>query len=188
MMKYPDEERSRCYLSTKKPLMNSPSIPYRLTTVFLRAFLVAALFISGWFIYVKLPHQSSKSPTASQAKTTLQIVLRQPAGTGAAPLDISVDLFPVDIVAVRNEYFTERRAGKRFDDFLSERMEGRKPITAKLDKQGQTTILVSPGTWWLHALLSGEEDLEWRLPVKVAGDKQTVELTSQNVYTRTKSF
>ncbi len=168
--------------------MNSPSIPYRLATVFLRALLVAALFISGWFIYVKLPQQSSKNPTASQGETTLQIVLQQPAATGAEPLDISVELYPVDIVAVRNEYFTERRAGKRFDDFLSERMEGRKPITAKLDKQGQTTLVVSQGTWWLHALLSGEEDLEWRLPVNIAGNKQTVELTSQNVYTRTKSF
>jgi hypothetical protein len=168
--------------------MNSPSIPYRLTTVFLRALLVAALFISGWFVYVKLPHQTSKNPTASRADTIVQIVLQQPPGTGPEPLDISVDLYPVDIVAVRNEYFTERRAGKRFDDFLSERMEGRKPIIAKLDKQGQTTLVVSPGTWWLHAVLSGEEDLEWRLPVTVAGNKQTVELTSQNVYTRTKSF
>lgn len=174
-------------MSTEPP-MNSPSIPYRLTTVFLRGLLVAALFISGWFVYVKLPHESSTNPAASRAETTLQIVLQQPAGAGAMPLDISVDLYPVDIVAVRNEYFTERRAGKRFDDFLSERMEGRKPITAKLDRQGQTTVIVSPGTWWLHALLSGEEDLEWRLPVSVAGNKQTVELTSQNVYTRTKSF
>lgn len=168
--------------------MNSPSIPYRLATVFLRALLVAALFISGWFIYVKLPHQSSKNPATSPAETTLQIVLQQRAGRGAEPLDISVDLYPVDVVAVRNEYFTERRAGKRFDDFLSERMEGRKPIIAKLDKQGQTIVVVSPGTWWLHAVLSGEEDLEWRLPVNVAGSKQTVELNSQNVYTRTKSF
>ena len=168
--------------------MNSPSIPYRLTTVFLRALLVAALFISGWFVYVRLPHQTSKNPTASRTDTIVQIVLQPPTGTGAEPLDISIDLYPVDIVAVRNEYFTERRAGKRFDDFLSERMEGRKPIIAKLDKQGQTTVIVSPGTWWLHALLSGEEDLEWRLPVTVAGNNQTVELTSQNVYTRTKSF
>jgi hypothetical protein len=99
-----------------------------------------------------------------------------------------VDLYPIDIVAARHEYFTERRAGKRFDDFLSERMKGRTPVFAKLDKQGQTSVVVSQGSWWLHAQLTGEENLEWRLPLNVAGRKQTVELTSQNVYTRTKSF
>jgi hypothetical protein len=61
-------------------------------------------------------------------------------------------------------------------------------VSAKLDKQGQTSVVVSQGSWWLHAQLTGEENLEWRLPLNVAGRKQTVELTSQNVYTRTKSF
>jgi len=37
-------------------------------------------------------------------------------------------------------------------------------------------------------LLSGDEELEWRLPIKVSGRKQTVELTSQNIYARTRSF
>jgi hypothetical protein len=118
----------------------------------------------------------------------LQIVLRQSATTGPEARDISVELYPVDIVAVRHEYFTERRAGKRFDDFLTERMKGRKPVTARLDREGQTSVVISPGNWWLHATLSGEENLEWRLPVVIAGPNQTVELTPQNVYTRTKSF
>jgi hypothetical protein len=118
----------------------------------------------------------------------LQIILRQPATTVPEARDISVELYPVDIVAVRHEYFTERRAGKRFDDFLTERMNGRKPVTARLDREGQTSVVISPGNWWLHATLPGEENLEWRLPVVIAGSNQTVELTSQNVYTRTKSF
>lgn len=121
-------------------------------------------------------------------ETTLQIMLRPPASEDVGALDISVELYPVDMVAVRHEYFTERRAGKRFDDFLSERMKGRTPVATRLDKQGQASVVISPGNWWLHAQLSGEEDLEWRLPLNVAGRKQTVELTSQNVYTRTKSF
>ncbi len=117
----------------------------------------------------------------------MQITLR-PAGINAASLDINVELYPVDIVAVRHEYFTERRAGKRFDDFLNERMQGRRPVNAKLDKDGQATVVVAAGSWWLNAILPGDEDLEWRLPINVAGSKQIVELTSQNVYTRTKSF
>ena len=105
-----------------------------------------------------------------------------------AALEIPIELYPVDIVSVRDEYFTERRAGKSFDDFMNERMKGRNTITAKLDQKGQTSLLINPGNWWLHALLTGEEQLEWRLPIKVSGRRQTVELTSQNVYTRARSF
>jgi hypothetical protein len=103
-------------------------------------------------------------------------------------LDIAVELYPFDIVAARHEYFTERRAGKRFDDFLNERMKGRAPVAARLDTQGTTTVVVNSGAWWLHAQLPGEENLEWRLPLDVAGSKLTVELTPQNIYTRTRSF
>ena len=67
-------------------------------------------------------------------------------------------------------------------------MKGRTPVTGKLDKQGQAFVVVSPGVWWLHAQLAGEENLEWRLRVDITGPKQVVELTSQNVYTRSKSF
>ena len=160
---------------------------YNLLTLFLRFALVVALLASGWLIYSKLPHEDPPSLKANNAQTTLQIILRPP-GSGPTPLDISVELYPVDIVAARHEFFTERRAGKRFDDFLNERMKDRAPVSAKLDQRGQTSVAVSPGSWWLHAQLAGEENLEWRLHLDVAGPTQTVELTTQNIYTRTKSF
>lgn len=166
--------------------VKTTSIFHGLLTLILRAGLVVALISTGWVIYSQLPLPPSTSPSASSGETALQIILQPPAGIEA--IDIAIELYPIDVVAVRHEYFTERRAGKRFDDFLSERMKGRKPVTGRLDKQGQTSVVISPGNWWLHALLSGEEDLEWRLPITVAGGKQIVELTSQNVYTRTKSF
>jgi hypothetical protein len=162
------------------------SIFSSLLTALLRVGLVVALISAGWAIYNQLPVLTSITPQAVTGKTTLEILLRP--SPGVATLDIPIELYPVDIVAVRHEYFTERRAGKRFDDFLNERMKGRSPVTAKLDKQGQASVVVSHGNWWLHALSSGEEDLEWRLPINVAGRRQTVELTSQNVYTRTRSF
>jgi hypothetical protein len=166
--------------------VKTTGIFHGLLTLLLRAGLIVALVSTGWVIYSQLPAPPSADPQSSSGETTLQIVLQPPAGTEA--LDIPVELYPIDIVAVRHEYFTERRAGKRFDDFLSERMKGRKPVTGRLDNQGQTSVVIRPGTWWLHARLSGEEDLEWRLPIAVSGGKQIVELTSQNVYTRTKSF
>jgi hypothetical protein len=168
--------------------VKTTSVSYSLLTVFLRAALVFALFASGWLIYRHIPRQTSANTQAANSETTLQIVLRQPTENAADALDISIELYPFDIVAARHEYFTERRAGKRFDDFLSERMKGRTPVAAKLDKQGQASVVLSEGNWWLHGQLYGDENLEWRLPLNVAGPKQTVELTEQNVYTRTKSF
>jgi hypothetical protein len=167
--------------------VKTTGIQYNFITLILRAGLIGALVSAGWLIYSQLPDLPTEDKSAPMGQTSLQIVLRAP-DINAQALDISVELYPIDIVAVRHEYFTERRAGKRFDDFLSERMKGRNPVTAKLDKQGQAWVVVSPGNWWLHALFSGEEELEWRLPIIAAGRKQTVELTSQNVYTRTRSF
>ncbi len=166
-----------------KPTSNS----YRLLTLLLRAVLVLSLITAGWSIYNELPHQPAGATDASYSDTTLQINLR-PAPGMASSLEIPVELYPVDIVAVRHEYFSERRAGKRFDDFLQERMKNRKTITARLDKQGQASIQVPPGNWWIHAQLAGEEELEWRLPINVGGPKQTIELTAQNVYSRARTF
>lgn len=168
--------------------MKTKSIAYSFLTGLLRAALVIALLFAGWLVYRNLPHEDAAGWQAPNIQTTLQIVLRPESDTRIDALDIQVELYPVDLVAVRHEYFTERRPGKRFDDFLSERMKGRTPVAAKLDKQGRTSVLVNAGNWWLHAQLAGEENLEWRLPVEVAGQQQTIELTSQNVYTRTRSF
>jgi hypothetical protein len=154
--------------------------------VALRFALVLALVAAGWLVYRELPVTTSE--TAVDTRTTsLQIVLYQPENDGPG-LDVPVSLYPVDLVAVRHEFFTEPRAGKRFEDFLKERMKGRSPISTRLDKQGHGSVLLAPGSWWLHATLSGDEQLEWRLPVTVVGPKQVVELTPQNAYTRSKSF
>lgn len=168
--------------------MKMASISYNLLTFFLRAALVIVLLTSGWLIYSKLPHDESPKHQANNAETTLQIVLRGPVSGNSDALDIAVEFYPVDLVAARHEYFTERRAGKRFNDFLSERMKGRAPVAARLDKQGRASVALTPGSWWLHAQLAGEENLEWRLHLDVAGSRQMVELTPQNVYTRTRSF
>jgi hypothetical protein len=149
--------------------------------------LIVLLVGAGWMIYRQLP-ASAADVRSDQRTTTLQIFIRQAPESVGPSLDVAVSLYPVDIVAVRHEFFTEPRAGKRFEDFLKERMKGRSPINARLDKQGQGAVMLAPGSWWLHATISGDEQLEWRLPVTVAGAKQVVELTPQNAYTRSKTF
>ena len=153
----------------------------------LQVSLILVLAGAGWLIYRQLP-ASGADVRSSQGTTALQIFIRQPPETVGPALDAAVSLYPVDIVAVRHEFFTEQRPGKRFEDFLKERMKGRSPINARVDKQGQGAVMLAPGSWWLHATLSGDEQLEWRLPVTVAGTKQVIELTPQNAYTRSKTF
>jgi len=163
-----------------------PSMFRRLFILALRAALVLVLVGAGWLVYRELPVTSSELQD-NRLTTSLQIVLH-PSENGGPGLDVPVNLYPVDVIAVRHEFFTEPRAGKRFEDFLKERMKGRSPVSTRLDKEGHGSVLLPAGSWWLHATIAGEEQLEWRLPVTVVGPKQIVELTPQNAYTRSKSF
>jgi len=161
--------------------------PFRgLLILALQVALIVVLIGAGWLIYRTLPDNGTEA--SSQGTTTLQIFLRQTPDSVGQATDVTVSLYPVDIIAVRHEFFTEPRPGKPFDAFLKERMKGRTPINAHLDKEGQGSVTLAPGSWWLHATLSGDEQLEWRLPVTVTGTKQVIELTPQNAYTRSKTF
>ena len=158
-----------------------------LVIVALQGLLVLLLVGAGWWIYRQLP-ASGADAEVNQRQTMLQIVIRQTPESVGPSLDVGVSLYPVDIIAVRHEFFTEPPKGKRFEDFLKERMKGRSPVNARLDKQGNGSVSLPPGNWWLHATISGDEQLEWRLPVTVIGSRQVIELTPQNAYTRSKTF
>jgi hypothetical protein len=165
----------------------SPGILRRVLILVLRAAFVLALAGGGWLVYRQLPDTSADLRSENARTTNLQIVMSEPEDGGAA--NVEVRLYPVDVVAVRHEFFTEPRAGKRFEDFLKERMRGRSPVSTTLDKQGHGSVVLPSGSWWLHAKkLSGDEEFEWRLPVTIAGAKQVIELTSQNAYTRSRTF
>ncbi|HSL53356.1 MAG TPA: hypothetical protein VK868_03130 [Pyrinomonadaceae bacterium] len=174
--------RSSSYISGLKRFGTVRS----LIIVLLQGVLVLLLVGAGWWIYRQLPASGAK--TELNQPTTLQIVIRQTPDSVGPSLDVAVSLYPVDIIAVRHEFFTEPPKGKRFEDFLKERMKGRSPVNARLDKQGNGSVSLPPGNWWLHATLSGDEQLEWRLPVTVIGSRQVIELTPQNAYTRSKTF
>jgi hypothetical protein len=153
----------------------------------LQAALVVGFATGVWLIYRGLP--LSTKPTENEVgSTTLQIAIERPSDTQAVALDVEVKIFPVDLVAVNHEFFSEPSVGKRFDDFLKERMKGKAPIITLLDKQGRGSVKLAPGNWWLHAKLSGDEELEWRLPLTVSGPNQSLQLNSQNAYTRSKAF
>lgn len=170
--------------------VNTEGLSYHIAIALMRLALVLALLGGVWSVYRRLPvDEYAASEAVSSHSTVLSIELRlAPEDAGGAPLSVPVELYPVDIAAVRREYASDPRPGVRFDDFLKRRMRGRTPLEAQLDQQGQATVSVTPGKWWIHAVLAGQHNVEWRLPVTVYGRRQTVQLTSENVYARTKTF
>jgi CRP-like cAMP-binding protein len=168
--------------------MTVNGLGYNIFAGILRAALIAAVVGAGWNIYRSLPGGQLAAGGAPQGETALQIVLRRGPTEANASLEVPVELYSIDVAALRREYQSEPRPGMRFDDFLARRLKSHPPITSRLDRSGQAVVLVAPGKWWIHALLSGDQNIEWRLPVEVAGRRQTVELTPENAYARMKSF
>jgi hypothetical protein len=167
------------------------SLMLNLVTAALQVALIVVLAAAGWSIYRYLPHSAGgagNGDAKALADTALRISLRGPSREAGAAKNVQVELYPIDILAARNEFFSERRPGKRLDDFLAERMGNRSPVEGRFDNEGQVTLMVKPGPWWIHTTLPGELNIEWRLRVNVSGSRQTVELTPDNAYTRTKSF
>ena len=167
--------------------MNTRSLGYNLAATLLKVLLLAALIGAGWNVYRKLPAGGTEGAEVA-SETALVIVLRPSEKDSGAGLNITVQLYPVDVAAVQREFGFERRPGVRFEDFLKEQMRGRTPVKAQLDEHGQATVKVTPGKWWVNATLAGPQNVEWRLPINVSGRQQTVELNGDNVYARTKSF
>ena len=169
--------------------MNTEGLSYHIAIVLMRLALVMALVGGVWSIYRGLPADEYASSNADSGNSTmLSIQLRLSPVDAGAPVSVPVELYPVDIAAVRREYASDPRPGIRFDDFLKRRMRGRTPLEAQLNEQGQATLNVTPGKWWVHAVLAGQNNREWRLPVTVYGRRQTIQLTSENAYARTKTF
>jgi hypothetical protein len=168
--------------------MKTQSLAYHLVSALLRVALVAALVWAGWSVYHKLPGGGTETVDNSTGETALQLVLRPSPRDEGFAVNIPVQLYPVDLAAVQREFGFEPHPGVHFEDFLKERMQGRAPVTAQLDENGRATVMVTPGKWWVHALLAGTQNIEWRLPVNISGRQQIIELNAENIYARTKSF
>ena len=154
--------------------------------------LVAALVYAVWGVYRRLPHDGRAvvgASDAANASTLLRIRLRRDElNFPVSDEKVTVQLYPINMAAARNEFDSERRPGVRFEDFAKRLMGERRPLEAELDARGEASLAVPPGRWWLHAEVNGERELTWRLPVNVSGREKSVELTPDNAYTRAKKF
>jgi hypothetical protein len=164
---------------------------HRLAATVLRVALVAALAAAVWGVYRRLP-EDERQPSAVAARqrtTLLRLRLRtEEVGLLVAAKKVPVQLYPINMVAARNEFDSERRPGQRFEEFATRLMGGRQPLTVELDERGEGEVAIPPGKWWVHATVEGDRELTWRLPVNVSGREKTVELTKENAYLRAKRF
>jgi hypothetical protein len=155
----------------------------------LGVFLFGSLFLAGWNIYRRLPADGSWArPEAydTSADSELILILR---GDTAIPSNARIEIYPIDYAAAQRDYSAAVRPGKTFDDFLAQRMKGLLPVRAQFDEKGQAVAKLSAGNWWIRAkaILNTGEEIEWRLPVNV-GRGQSIELTNENAYERTRKF
>ncbi|HEX8096431.1 MAG TPA: hypothetical protein VF507_00285, partial [Pyrinomonadaceae bacterium] len=159
--------------------MDTRAYTYGFLVGALRVALLGSLVWAGWAVYRELPGDGAASPGGASpvAETSLLIVLRGGSGQTVAAAEVPVELFQTDIGAVWREYYSEPRPGVRFEDFLARRLKGRPSVKARLDGSGRATVSVAPGRWFIHLLLPGTENTEWRLPVDISGRTQIVELT-----------
>jgi hypothetical protein len=159
--------------------------------IFLGAALVVSLFGAGWNVYRRLPADGSWVHTeADNANATSEMTIILRSNSAATPVNTRIELYPIDFAAAQRDFSAAVRPGKTFDDFLAQRMKGLVPARAQLDSNGRAVAKLSEGNWWIRAtatLTSGEK-IEWRLPVKAFGRGQTIELTAENAYERTKKF
>jgi hypothetical protein len=172
--------------------MAKESVVLAVVKIVLGVALVGGMFGAGWNVYRRLPGDGAAAmnfaATDSRAETKLTVMLRSDI-TGAT-MNSPIEIYPFDLVAAQREYQTTPHLAKQFDDFLLRRMHGITPVKATTDDAGRAVATLSEGNWWLRATasLSSGETIEWRWPVNVAGREQTVELTMENAYERTKKF
>lgn len=172
--------------------MVKESLAVAAVKIILGVALVGGLFSAGWDVYRRLPADGlapmNITATDPRAETKVTVMLR--SELAGATLNSPIEIYPFDLAAARREFQAAPHLARQFDDFLLRRMHGITPVKAAADNNGRAVATLGEGNWWLHAnaALSSGETIEWRLPVSVAGREQTVELTMENAYERTKKF
>ena len=169
-------------MSTENPIIT-------VIKIFLGTALLVSLFSAGWSVYRRLPPDGSR-PEAFDTTTNSIVTIVLRSDSAATPVNAQVEIYPLDFAAVQRDYSAVLRPGKNLDYFLAQRIKGLLPVRPQLDSNGRAVAKLSEGNWWIRATaaLAGGERIEWRLPIKVMGRGQTIELTSENAYERTKTF
>jgi len=158
--------------------------------VLIAATLIGALFFAGWRIYQRLPAEPANRTLFAdgRAQPALRLVVRN--RVAGATLRSPLEFFHFNLAAARREYEESPRIARQFDDFLVRRMHDVTPVKADVNNDGYAVAQLWAGDWWLRATarLNTGEEIEWRVPVALSNRDQSVELSFENAYERTKKF
>ena len=157
----------------------------RILRILLAVMLLGGLAWAGVRIYRRLPPAAANDWSANGTQQDLTIFVRVQGS-----VETRIKLYPMDFANVERDYARSGRQGRTFEDFLAQRLKNLTPVIADADANGRAVAHVNEGTWWIHAVTAFSEDewLEWRQQVTVAQHPQTIELTSDNAYQRSKKF
>jgi len=161
-----------------------------LVRVLLAAALIGALYFAGWRIYRRLPAEAQNQTVFADGRPqpALRLVVRNKVA--GATLRSPVEFFHFNLVAARREFEESPRLARQFDDFLIRRMHDMTPVKADVTGDGYAIAQLWPGDWWLRAqaTLNSGEEIEWRVPVALRDRDQSLDLSFENAYERTKKF
>lgn len=165
---------------------NSPAI--RIVEIVLALALLAGLTFAGWHVYRTLPPGVPAQVQINDAAATseLTIVWRDGLSDG----ETRIELYPIDFAAIREDFAVNPRPGKSIDDYLAQRLKYLTPVSLRVNQNGRAVARLSEGNWWMRAtsVSATGEALEWRVPMVISQRAQTIELSKDNAYERTKKF
>src|ERR1041385_1988785 len=149
--------------------------------------LLASLVWAGARVYQRLPAagvEVNQTPTGPQHELT--VIFNAAVSLSAA----DVRLYPIDFPAIERDYLSTPRPGKNLEDFLATRLKNTTPVRVEIDGAGRGVARVAEGNWWVHAFTAraNGESMEWRLPLTIGQRPQTIELSVENAYERSKKF
>jgi hypothetical protein len=149
--------------------------------------LLGSLVFAGARIYRGLPEANS-GPAEIVRGTPQDLTIVFRAGVSVA--QTRVNLYPIDMAATERDYANRGRPGKSLEDFLAARLKGVPAVNVQIDGDGRGVARIGEGSWWMHAVTASNtgESVEWRVPLTIAQRPQTIELSSENAYERSKKF
>jgi len=160
----------------------------RIVQTILALTLLASLLMAGARIYHRLPAGSGAGEDNARpgAQQDLTIIFR----TAISVPETKINLYPIDFTAAERDYVMSAHAGKTPEDLLGQRLKQVTPVSVSVDRDGHAVARVTEGSWWMHAVsaLANGESIEWRMPLTISQRPQTIELTSENAYERTRKF
>jgi len=160
----------------------------RVLQIILGVALLASLVLAGARIYRRLPATSAElnQTVPGGVPRDLTIIFNAAVSLSEA----RVRLYPIDFPATERDYLTTRRSGKSLEDFLAMRLKNVTAVNVEIDSSGRGVARITEGNWWMHAVSAraNGESMEWRLPLTIGQRPQTIELSLENAYERSKKF